>query len=96
MPALADRFKNHELVVDALTRCEFAPAGTAITCAVSGGADSMALLVLAVASGCAVTAVHVDHGLRPNSAVEAMLQSPNFLLRTENGAEAEPTLYFGE
>jgi len=71
MPALADRFKNHELVVDALTRCEFAPAGTAITCAVSGGADSMALLVLAVASGCAVTAVHVDHGLRPNSADEA-------------------------
>jgi len=71
MPALADRLKNHELVVDTLTRCEFAPADTAITCAVSGGADSMALLVLAVASGCAVTAVHVDHGLRPNSADEA-------------------------
>jgi tRNA(Ile)-lysidine synthase len=38
---------------------------------VSGGADSLALLVLAAASGCAVTAVHVDHGLRPGSAGEA-------------------------
>ncbi len=38
---------------------------------VSGGADSVALLVLAVRAGCAVTAVHVDHGLRPGSATEA-------------------------
>jgi len=38
---------------------------------VSGGADSMALLVLAVAAGCRVTAVHVDHGLRPGSGAEA-------------------------
>ena len=37
----------------------------------SGGADSLALLVLAVAAGCRVTAVHVDHGLRPGSAGEA-------------------------
>lgn len=37
----------------------------------SGGADSLALLVLAVESGCAVTAVHVDHGLRPGSCAEA-------------------------
>ncbi len=37
----------------------------------SGGADSMALLVLARAAGCQVTAVHVDHGLRPGSAAEA-------------------------
>ncbi len=37
----------------------------------SGGADSLALLVLAVAAGCEVTAVHVDHGLRPGSAAEA-------------------------
>jgi tRNA(Ile)-lysidine synthase len=40
-------------------------------CGVSGGADSLALLVLAVASGCEVTAVHVDHGLRPGSDREA-------------------------
>ena len=38
---------------------------------VSGGADSMALLVLACAAGCEVTAVHVDHGLRDGSAGEA-------------------------
>jgi tRNA(Ile)-lysidine synthase len=38
---------------------------------VSGGADSLALMVLAVAAGCDVTAVHVDHGLRPGSAEEA-------------------------
>ena len=40
-------------------------------CAVSGGADSLALLVLAVAAGCQATAIHVDHGLRPGSADEA-------------------------
>ena len=37
----------------------------------SGGADSLALLVLAVDAGCVVTAVHVDHGLRAGSAGEA-------------------------
>lgn len=42
-----------------------------MTCAVSGGADSLALLVLASAAGCKVTAIHVDHGLRPGSAREA-------------------------
>jgi tRNA(Ile)-lysidine synthase len=52
-------------------RCTFPPPGTAVTCAVSGGADSLALLALAVEAGCAVTAVHVDHGLRPGSAAEA-------------------------
>lgn len=37
----------------------------------SGGADSLALLVLAAAAGCDVTAVHVDHGLRVGSRAEA-------------------------
>lgn len=54
-------------------RCTFPPQGSAIVCGVSGGADSLALLVLAVASGCNVTAVHVDHGLRPGSGAEADL-----------------------
>ena len=54
-----------------LARCTFPEPGTAVTCAVSGGADSLALLVLAVDAGCTVTAVHVDHGLRAGSAAEA-------------------------
>ena len=54
-----------------LARCTFPPAPSAVTCAVSGGADSLALLVLARAAGCQVTAVHVDHGLRAGSAAEA-------------------------
>ncbi|MDQ3978841.1 MAG: tRNA lysidine(34) synthetase TilS [Actinomycetota bacterium] len=54
-----------------LPRCTFPPAGTVVDCAVSGGADSLALLVLAVDAGCRATAIHVDHGLRPGSAAEA-------------------------
>ena len=54
-----------------LARCRFPPAGTKVHCAFSGGADSTALLALAAAAGCHVTAIHVDHGLRPESAVEA-------------------------
>ena len=65
---------NHQSdprVTALLARCSFPPAGTAVTCAVSGGADSLALLVLARGAGCDVTAIHVDHGLRPGSAREA-------------------------
>lgn len=56
---------------DLLLRCSFPPPGTALHCAVSGGADSLALLALACAAGCEVTAVHVDHGLRLGSTGEA-------------------------
>jgi tRNA(Ile)-lysidine synthase len=38
---------------------------------VSGGPDSLALLVLAVAAGLEVLAIHVDHQLRPGSAEDA-------------------------
>ena len=58
-------------VEDLLSRCTFPPKGSPLTCAVSGGADSLALLVLAVAAGCDVVAVHVDHGLRDASPGEA-------------------------
>ena len=54
-----------------LARCTFPAPGTAVVCGVSGGADSSALLVLAVFAGCDATAVHVDHGLRDGSAAEA-------------------------
>jgi len=49
----------------------FAAPGTPLTCAVSGGADSLAMLALSVAAGCDVTAVHVDHGRRAGSHSEA-------------------------
>lgn len=52
-------------------RCEFPPTGEPVACAVSGGADSLTLLVLAAAAGCEVTAFHVDHGLRAGSESEA-------------------------
>ena len=59
------------LIRELLSRCTFPPGGAPLACAVSGGADSLALLVLAAAAGCAVTAVHVDHGLRPGAEAEA-------------------------
>lgn len=58
------------LVTELLGRCRFPPPGSPIDCAVSGGPDSFALLVLAVAAGCRPTAYHVDHGLREGSAAE--------------------------
>jgi tRNA(Ile)-lysidine synthase len=54
-----------------LARCAFPAPGSPVVAAVSGGADSTAMLALAVDAGCVVTAVHVDHGLRPGSAEEA-------------------------
>ncbi len=56
-----------EAAASLLPRCSFPPPGTDVVCAVSGGADSLALLALAAAAGCSPTAVHVDHGLRPGS-----------------------------
>jgi len=54
-----------------LSLATYPAAGSPIRLGVSGGADSLALLALAVASGCDATAVHVDHGQRPGSADEA-------------------------
>lgn len=66
---LIDEHRAH--LAGLLVQCSFPPIGSEVTCAVSGGADSSALAVLAVAAGCRVTAIHVDHGLRPGSAAEA-------------------------
>lgn len=62
-----------ETITACLSRCRFPSPGSTVACAVSGGADSLALLALAVAHGLDVTAIHVDHGLRPGSADESRL-----------------------
>ena len=59
------------LVDELLARCTFALEDSPLICAVSGGADSLALLALACAAASDVTAIHVDHGLRDTSASEA-------------------------
>jgi tRNA(Ile)-lysidine synthase len=64
---------NCPLIDRLLERARFPAPGSAVTCAVSGGADSLALLVLARAAELDVTAVHVDPGLRPGSADEALV-----------------------
>ncbi len=74
------------LVADLLARCAFPPPGRSVRCAVSGGPDSSALLVLAVAAGLDATAVHVDHALRAGSAAEADLVAA---LATAVGARFE-------
>lgn len=59
------------LVRHLLPKTNFPPInGEPVACAVSGGADSMAMLFLAVASGLQTIAYHVDHGLRVGSADE--------------------------
>lgn len=58
-------------VAEVRGRCTFPAPGSSVTCAVSGGADSLALLLLAIDAGLHVTAVHVDHGLRTGSEAES-------------------------
>ena len=52
-----------------LQDCTF-PSSDILHCAVSGGADSSALLILASLTGSQVIAYHVDHGVRPNGSAE--------------------------
>ena len=73
MPSLVDSARGLPLVSDLLSRCIFPHTNTHVDCAVSGGADSVALLVLACAANLSITAWHVDHGLRDNSHTEAAL-----------------------
>ncbi|MGH9120502.1 MAG: tRNA lysidine(34) synthetase TilS, partial [Acidimicrobiales bacterium] len=60
-----------DLASELLARCRFPEGIGRVDLAVSGGADSLALLVLARAGGLEARAIHVDHGLRPGSADEA-------------------------
>ena len=59
------------LVVALLDRSEIEVGPHPMDVACSGGADSTALAVLAVAAGRAVTVHHVDHQIRPDGAAEA-------------------------
>lgn len=68
-PDIAPEAKAFAL--ELLDRCKFPDSGGPFVCAVSGGADSLALLILASTSGFVTTAVHIDHGLREGSATEA-------------------------
>jgi len=86
MPSLADSARGLPLVADLLSRCAFPLKNSHVDCAVSGGADSVALLVLACAANLNVTAWHVDHGLRENSHIEAKLVAQ---LATQLGAHFE-------
>ncbi len=58
-------------VDEALARCRF-PAGS-VELAVSGGADSVAMALLARAANIAATVHHVDHHLRHESSEDARL-----------------------
>lgn len=53
-----------------LNACQLEASGRVLVCC-SGGLDSMALLDLFSRSGLDVGVLHVDHGLRPESAVDA-------------------------
>ncbi len=68
---LSEAIATSPFVARLLRSCSFSD-GAVLPCAVSGGADSVALAVLASRSGCSsVVLHHVDHGLRPASSTEA-------------------------
>lgn len=60
-----------------LARCTFPAPDTAVICALSGGADSTALVALARAAECDVTAIHVHHGLRDDADIDADIARHN-------------------
>lgn len=55
------------MISDLLGRVNFPPPGTEVDLAVSGGPDSLALLVLAAEAGLRARVAHVDHAIRPGS-----------------------------
>ena len=70
MSALRERLFTSVFASGLAARANF-PLDAHLHCAVSGGADSLALLLLACRTEMPVTAWHVDHSLRHNSCREA-------------------------
>lgn len=64
---------GREAVQTPLARCFFPPRGSSVDLAVSGGPDSMALMVLARAAGLVAEVHHVDHGIRDNSQLDRIV-----------------------
>ena len=64
-------FSGSTLLPSLLGLCRFPPSRTHVDLAVSGGADSLALLLLARHAGLDAVAHHVDHGLRATSSRDA-------------------------
>ncbi len=54
-----------------LEKSSFPASGSSVSCAVSGGADSTAMALLARAGGCELTIIHIDHQLRADSKKDA-------------------------
>lgn len=69
MSALIDALFSSPLASGLLSRARF-PHRNTLHCAVSGGADSLALLFLAARTEQPVTVWHIDHGLRAESTRE--------------------------
>ncbi len=69
MSALLDELFRSPSATGLLSRCSF-PGDRHLHCAVSGGADSLALMLLARRTELPLTVWHVDHGLRPDSSTE--------------------------
>lgn len=78
---------DHDLVASLLPKCNFPDRGELLRCGWSGGPDSTALVALALAAGCRVDAVHVEHGLRPGNddrhRLEVMAKRLGIEVRTE-------------
>jgi len=85
MSALRERLFTSVFASGLAARSNF-PLDARLHCAVSGGADSLALLLLACRTEMPVTAWHVDHSLRHDSSREADFVAE---IASELGAEFE-------
>ena len=98
MSAVRERLFTSVFASGLMARSNF-PLDTRLHCAVSGGADSLALLLLACRTETPVTAWHVDHSLRHDSSREADFvaeiaadlgaQFESRTVRVEHGANLE-------